>query len=892
MVFFIIFSKNMLILIYNIKVTKIFREKKAMDVRNKIVLIDGKDKTPDIKSINFDERRNCINVLFHNSRNVYSYSLTSGRIKIFDKLSSNNIIKYLKEIATHISIDNTGPSYLNRELEGIPEVFDDRILDVYLTRKEIPKRDYGNINLIFPFSFNLSQKKALENAFSNAISVIEGPPGTGKTQTILNIIANAVVNGKTVAVVSNNNEAVKNVIEKLAKKHYDFITAFLGKKSNQQNFFADLPKGNVDNWNYEESSTELFQQLAGKNSKIQSLLEADREKAVLKNELLQWELEQKHFDAYFANQNIEEIDNLPLRNASHKKILSFLVDYKMAKDYSPFNKFIYRLKLIFQYRIFKQKYLKTHRSDLILQLQKLFYQKQVEYLKKQIEILDKKLEKVNFNDLLEEHRALSEKIFEKFLFEKYHDLKQSNFDLKTYKNENNFYDFVKAYPVIVSTTHAIRRSMPSDYLFDYLIIDEASQVDLITGVLALSSCKNVIIVGDAKQLPQITDNSIARKIAAPIPKSEYNYFQESILSSVIKLYGKDLPREILREHYRCHPKIIEFCNKKYYDGQLIAYTSEKMSENPLVICKTAAGNHMRRVTEGRDKGIYSQRELDIIKNILDNPEFNNDDNEIGVITPFRKQANKAAALLNNIEADTVHKYQGRERKEIIFSTVLSSNATENNIKFVDDPHLINVAVSRAVERFILVTDDSAFNKGSTEINDLIRYIEYNTLDDDIINSPVVSVFDLLYGKYNENLQTVADKLNPNADYKSEEIIRVILEEILAEDEFKRYNYKQGVLLRNLINDMALLNDEERRFVQNGASLDFVVFYKQDNQCLLVVEVDGFAFHENNQIQLKRDALKNSILFKYKIPILRLPTNGSNEKEKICNAIKEANQNFR
>ena len=202
------------------------------------------------------------------------------------------------------------------------------------------------------------------------------------------------------------------------------------------------------------------------------------------------------------------------------------------------------------------------------------------------------------------------------------------------------------------------------------------------------------------------------------------------------------------------------------------------------------------------------------------------------------------------------------------------------------------AVSRAVERFILVTDDSAFNKGSTEINDLIRYIEYNTLDDDIINSPVVSVFDLLYGKYNENLQTVADKLNPNADYKSEEIIRVILEEILAEDEFKRYNYKQGVLLRNLINDMALLNDEERRFVQNGASLDFVVFYKQDNQCLLVVEVDGFAFHENNQIQLKRDALKNSILFKYKIPILRLPTNGSNEKEKICNAIKEANQNFR
>ena len=617
---------------------------------------------------------------------------------------------------------------------------------------------------------------------------------------------------------------------------------------------------------------------------MQSLLEADREKALLKNELLQWELEQKHFDTYFANQEIEQIDNLPLRNASHKKILSFLVDYKMAKDYSPFNKFIYNLKLIFKYRIFRRKYLKTHHSDLILQLQRLYYQKQVEYLKKQIEILNKKLEKVNFNDLLEEHRDLSEKIFEKFLFEKYNNLKYGNFDLHTYKNGDNFFNFINAYPVIVSTTHAIRKSIPSDYLFDYLIIDEASQVDLITGVLALASCKNIIIVGDTKQLPQITDNSIAGKIAASMPKNEYNYFHESILSSVIKLYDKDLPREILREHYRCHPKIIEFCNKKYYDGQLITYTSERMSENPLVICKTVQGNHMRRVTEGYDKGIYSQRELDIIKNILEKHEFNDNDTEIGVITPFRKQANKAAALLNNIEADTVHKYQGRERKEIIFSTVLSSN---NNIKFVDDAHLINVAVSRAVERFILVTDDTAFDKGSTEINDLIRYIEYNTFDENIINKPVVSVFDLLYEKYNENLQSVANKLNPNADYKSEEIIRVVLEEILAEDEFKRYNYKQGVLLRNLINDMALLNDEEKRFVQNGASLDFVIFYKQDNQCLLVVEVDGFAFHENNPIQLKRDALKDSILSKYKIPILRLPTNGSNEKEKICNALKNA-----
>lgn len=50
------------------------------------------------------------------------------------------------------------------------------------------------------------------------ISVIEGPPGTGKTQTILNIIANIVMEGKNVAIVSNNNSATRNVLENWIEK--------------------------------------------------------------------------------------------------------------------------------------------------------------------------------------------------------------------------------------------------------------------------------------------------------------------------------------------------------------------------------------------------------------------------------------------------------------------------------------------------------------------------------------------------------------------------------------------------------------------------------------------------------------------------------------------------
>ena len=74
---------------------------------------------------------------------------------------------------------------------------------------------------------------------NETISIIEGPPGTGKTQTILNIIANAIVTGKTVAVVSNNNLATVNIQEKLKKYGLDFFTAFLGNKNNIEKFAAE-----------------------------------------------------------------------------------------------------------------------------------------------------------------------------------------------------------------------------------------------------------------------------------------------------------------------------------------------------------------------------------------------------------------------------------------------------------------------------------------------------------------------------------------------------------------------------------------------------------------------------------------------------------------------------
>ena len=64
----------------------------------------------------------------------------------------------------------------------------------------------------------------------------------------------------------------------------------------------------------------------------------------------------------------------------------------------------------------------------------------------------------------------------------------------------NSAEFTREYPVVLSTTYSIKGTLSIEHIYDYLIVDEASQVDLATGVLALSCARNIVIVGDLKPM--------------------------------------------------------------------------------------------------------------------------------------------------------------------------------------------------------------------------------------------------------------------------------------------------------------------------------------------------------------------------------------------------------
>ena len=556
-----------------------------MDLKETMILVDGEDKTKDIRLFQHDTKNNKMLIGYFKGNKVYPYSCSrvkkledpkvidlngcaafAGGMPVFEPQAildfgeririigyrgtaetvlpsafclvensagtndAEDILHYLKDISQYTSEKQEENAFLKREMDKLTFVHPESVLGSYLNRQPIRERTPEMDGIIFPFRFNLSQKRALENALTHSVSVIEGPPGTGKTQTILNIIANLIaVQGKSVGVVSNNNEAVKNVIEKLSKGGYGFLTAMLGKRDNQDEFFADMPVARVEGWDCEEEKETLIEQLASMNVKLNHLLQADRKRAQLKQELLAWRLEQEHFEIYYDRQAVEEIEKLPLLKASPDQIISFLAETTLAKERQQSDKILYKLKLLIKYGIWNQKVLRQHEISVLLGLQKAFYKKQISSLEKEITEYNHQLEGACFEDLLNDHQQLSEKFFRKCLNESHRDIELPNFSKKNFKVR--FQEFIKTFPVILSTTHALRLSIPQNYLLDYVIIDEASQVDLITGVLALSCCRNVIIVGDTKQLPQITNEKIKTKLKTEAADSVYDYFAHISFSS-------------------------------------------------------------------------------------------------------------------------------------------------------------------------------------------------------------------------------------------------------------------------------------------------------------------------------------------------------------------------
>jgi len=263
--------------------------------------------------------------------------------------------------------------------------------------------------------------------------------------------------------------------------------------------------------------------------------------------------------------------------------------------------------------------------------------------------------------------------------------------------------------------------------FDLVVIDEASQCDIASALPLLFRARRAVIIGDPLQLKHVStvapqqDRLILAAHGLADGHAAWAYSVNSLFDLARSLCRhEDIVN--LRDHHRSHRDIIAFSNRHFYRGGLrIATDHETLkrprTSGPAVRWVDVRGKVIRPSGGGALNGVEAEALVGAVRKLVLEQAY---DGAIGVVTPFRAQANRIRTLVHQdhelsrqlaslqFVADTVHGFQGDERDVIFFSPVVSLGVGDSALRFLKNHrNLFNVAVTRARSELVVVGDRQA-----------------------------------------------------------------------------------------------------------------------------------------------------------------------------------------
>lgn len=309
--------------------------------------------------------------------------------------------------------------------------------------------------------------------------------------------------------------------------------------------------------------------------------------------------------------------------------------------------------------------------------------------------------------------------------------KIDNIFSKIERLENEAVDEILEWANIVCATNSgCGSELLSDKKFDTVIIDEATQATESSCWIPITLAEKAIMAGDHKQLPPTILSEKAKEL------------NQTLFSSLIERYGEKI-RSMLKIQYRMHEDIMNFSNQEFYDGVLEADDSvakhtlndlvsfESEEENwvedlivpniPVVFVDTVdieAGERTRKGSTSKENPKEAELVESIVFRLLDKGL---EPVDIAVITPYDDQVDLIDRELDleDLEVDTVDGFQGREKEAVILSLVRSNS--ENNIGFLEDVRRLNVSLTRAKRKLVIIGDSSTISVHETYSN-LLDYV--------------------------------------------------------------------------------------------------------------------------------------------------------------------------
>lgn len=268
---------------------------------------------------------------------------------------------------------------------------------------------------------------------------------------------------------------------------------------------------------------------------------------------------------------------------------------------------------------------------------------------------------------------------------------------------------VSALPLWVGTLSDIEHILPAvPGLFDLVLLDEGSQIDQRSAPPALLRARRAVVAGDPQQLRHVSFVADADVTAAV---EEQGVEPVAHLLDVRRMSTFDVatarsPVQWLGDHFRSVPHLIQFSADRFYGGRLHLLTRRPGTD-------VADAIDVVRTEGRRDAAGVNQAEVKAVGQLIEKLAQGGG-SSIGIVTPFRAQADALERMIVDtfslemieqldLRVGTVHQFQGNERDVIIASLALAADDAAGSQRFVEDPNLFNVLISRARSRMIVVT---------------------------------------------------------------------------------------------------------------------------------------------------------------------------------------------
>ena len=625
-----------------------------------------------------------------------------------------------------------------------------------------PKRDRPPPSgpLAAPLPCNRSQEDALERLRREPLTIVTGPPGTGKTQLVVNAVTNAWLDGDKVLVTSTNNGAVDVAVERAERDLGGGLLMRTGRRVEREQvpgrIAAALDRAKKQTGDQAEARAALKRTSDERVASMENLALLDK----LDDELLSVveELETTRSDLTAVAQALWPGGTAPA----------------LLLDSGRISRRAERLLRAWFFRRLRARRLRARLGCVeTASLERIAGWARLD---RRRSTLSRQLE-----DGRDEHRRLRAEVGDPATAIPDRDRKWAEASLCAIRTDSAariraaagrlevfgraqagggaFRNIVgNALPDLrgwACTALSAGSNFPLEAgLFDLVIVDEASQSSLAAVLPLAYRAKRLAAVGDPCQLQPIVlpGDGVLQTIAEEVGFDSDDLRRRGIHHESGSAYfafqypaGKSNPPILLNEHYRCHPHIARWFNRTFYNDELTVLTG--VAERDRAILWQDVEGEAERSRSGtswcnRAEAEEAAKRLGVLlKSGL----------SVGVVTPFAAQAQLIERLAGarygrsvldeaGFVCGTAHRLQGDERDAVLISPVLAPGMSGPSARWIErERNLLNVAVSRARQALVVLGHPSVDALGSPTLAALRAYLS-DELPGSAKDGPAVAEF--------------------------------------------------------------------------------------------------------------------------------------------------------